>query len=289
MGGWGKKNQGPVLVTGASTGIGRACALLLARSGHRVFAGVRRETDGHRLQELSGGRIEPVLLDITDSQQISEARTKVAQDLEIKGGLAGLVNNAGMVVAGPLEFLPVEELRKQFEVNVIGHVAVTQAFFPLIRQAGGRIVNIGSTAAFFAAPFLGGYAGSKFAVSAVSDAMRREFGLRGVWVSLVQPGYTETPVWDKGYDQAEKLLDALPEEARETYVDAFCAGKAFLDRGRHTAIPPEAVARRVRHALVSRWPRRQYLVGTDTYVLALAQKFLPAVVADRLVRRFTSA
>lgn len=280
------KDKGAVLITGASTGIGRACALSLDRWGYKVFAGVRRTEDEESLQQEGSEQISPLMLDITDSDQISRAVGVVTETLGPHEGLCALVNNAGIVMAGPLESLPVPDLRRQLEVNVIGHIAVTQAFLPLILKEKGRIVNVGSTAAFFAAPFLGAYAASKFAMVAVTDSMRRELWLRGIKVSIIHPGYTETPIWDKGYDQADRLLSFLPPDIRDVYAGPFSAGRGFLDRGRHVAIPPEAVARRLRHAIESRRPRARYLVGTDTHVLAIAEKLLPAGLGDWLVKKF---
>ena len=278
--------KGSVLITGASTGIGKACALLLDRSGYRVFAGIRKEKDGQRLQAEGSGNILPVILDITDADQIAKAVETVTDALGPGKGLAGLVNNAGIVMAGPLEFLPIDNLRRQLEVNVIGHVAVIQAFLPLIQKGCGRIVNIGSTAAFFAAPFLGAYAASKFAMEAVTDSLRRELLPRDIFVSIVEPGYTETPIWDKGYDQADQLMAGFAEPAKDLYVNPFNKGRKFLDKGRHQAISPEVIAKAVCRAIESKRPKTRYLVGTDTHVLALAAKFLPDRLGDWLTRKF---
>ncbi len=281
-----ERRKGSVLITGASTGIGKACALLLDRSGYRVFAGIRKEKDGQRLQTEGTGNIFPITLDITDADQIAKAVETVTDALEPGSGLAGLVNNAGIVMAGPLEFLPIDSLRRQLEVNVIGHVAVIQAFLPLIQKGCGRIVNIGSTAAFFAAPFLGAYAASKFAMEAVADSLRRELLPRGIFVSVVEPGYTETPIWDKGYDQADQLMEGFAAHAKDLYVNPFNRGRKFLDKGRHQAISPEVIAKAVSRAIGSKRPKTRYLVGTDTHVLALAAKFLPDRLGDWLTRKF---
>jgi len=152
--------RGRVLITGTSTGIGRACAVLLDRQGYRVFAGVRRVQDAESLRKEASERLVPVMLDITDARQIAEARTQVEASVEPESGLTGLLNCAGIMVAGALESLPLDRLRWQLEVNLIGQVAVTQAFLPLIRQGHGRIINIGSGNGRFAFPFMGAYAAS---------------------------------------------------------------------------------------------------------------------------------
>ena len=272
-----------VLITGTSTGIGRACALLLDRSDYQVFAGVRTVEALESLQREASGSLMPVILDITDAEQIAKSVETVTKALGPDRGLCGLVNNAGIVVPGPLEFLPIDSLRRQLEVNVIGHLAVTQAFLSLILKGRGRIVNIGSTAALFAAPFLGAYSASKSAMKALTDSLRRELLPRGIFVSIVHPGYTETPIWDKGYDQGDQLMAELPAYAQDLYADAFYTGQKFLERGRHHAIPAQTVAKAVRHALSATRPKTRYLVGADARLLYIASKFLPDRLGDWVV------
>lgn len=279
--------KGAVLVTGASSGIGKACALVLAQAGYRVFAGVRQEAVAHCLQLEGLGRITPILLDITRSEQIAAAVDAVKDALGNESGLYGLVNNAGIVVSGPLEYLPIEGLRRQLEVNVIGHVAVIQAFLPLIlRGGGGRIVNIGSAASFFASPYLGAYAASKFAMEAITDTLRREFIGRKVAVAVVEPGYTETPIWDKGYDQGDQLMEQLPKPARDIYLKGYQKGRKFLDLGRRYAVSPQKIAAAVHHALESEHPKLRYVVGADAHFLNFANRFLPVRLGDWVVRKF---
>src|SRR5574341_29762 len=183
------KPDGPdgIVITGASTGIGEACALYLDELGYRVFAGVRRPSDGETLKAKASARLTPVVMDVTDVASIDRAVETVKQAVG-SVGLAGLVNNAGIGVGGPLEVVPLADLRKQFEVNVIGQVAVTQAFLPLLRQGRGRIVNMGSIAGRVVMPFMGPYSASKFALEALTDAMRLEFQPWGIQVSIVEPG-----------------------------------------------------------------------------------------------------
>jgi NAD(P)-dependent dehydrogenase (short-subunit alcohol dehydrogenase family) len=184
-------SKGNILVTGASTGIGRACALRFAELGYRIFAGVRKLADGEALRANSSGNIEPVLLDVTQTESIVGALA-VADDQP----LAGLVNNAGIALVGPLELLPIDAWRKQFEVNVIGLVAVTQAFLPLLRRGRGRIVNIGSIAGRSALPGSGAYDSTKFAVEAITDVLRMELHAFGISVSVIEAGAVATPIWE---------------------------------------------------------------------------------------------
>src|SRR5688500_3137446 len=185
--------RGAVVITGASTGIGHACALDLDSHGCHVFAGVRREEDAERLRS-ERAFIEPVRIDVTDADSIASARDRVGEAVGA-AGLAGLVNNAGIAVPGPLEHLPIDELRRQLEVNLVGQVAVTQAFIPMLRTSRGRIVNIGSIGGRVALPMLGPYAASKHAIEGVSDSLRRELPPWGIEVSVVRPGPIATEIW----------------------------------------------------------------------------------------------
>ena len=192
-----------VLITGASTGIGQACATTLAANGWHVFAGVRREQDADRLSTQSPGKITPVIIDVTDAATIQNARAQVESSLGDKG-LVGLVNNAGIGLGGPIEFVDLDRLREQFEVNVFGQVRVIQAFAARLRQAKGRMVNMSSISGRIAIPFLGPYAASKFALEAISDALRLELRPHGVHVSVIEPGSIATPIWEKARQRAEQ-------------------------------------------------------------------------------------
>jgi len=240
-----------VVVTGASSGIGEACALRLASRGFRVFGGVRREQDAERLR---GQGVEPLVLDITEPDQIAAAAAGIGDELY------GLVNNAGVAVAAPLELVPLEELRRQLEVNVVAHVAVTQAFLPALRNARGRIVLMGSIGGKSALPFLGPYAASKFALEAIADSLRVELRPFGIGVSIVEPGSIKTPIWMKGTKRADELRARVPPERQQLYaaaVERF--RKVALARG--PGIGAEEVAKAVEHALTADRPRARYLVG----------------------------
>ena len=268
-----------VLVTGASTGIGRATALYLAARGFRVFASVRKEKDAAELPGTS-----PVVLDVTDPDSIRAASHAVSRALGDEA-LAGLVNNAGIAVSGPLEFLEMSEIRRQFDVNVFGQVAVTQAFLPLLRRAKrGRIVNMSSISGKITAPLLGPYSMSKFALEAFSDALRRELEPFGLSVSVIEPGVIKTPIWDKGVDSSKERTAQMPARALELYGRRIDQLRKRAQEMSERGAPAEEVAKAVHHALVSGRPRTRYLVGTDAKLTAKLAWLLPDRVLDRLMR-----
>ena len=186
-----------VLVTGASTGIGEATALRLKGAGWDVLAGARKDAD---LERLRAAGVTPVRLDVTDPQTIAAARAELGDR-----ALGGLVNNAGVAVSAPIEFVPLDDLRHQLEVNLIGQVAVVQAFLPALREGRGRVVNVSSIGGRIALPMVGPYAASKFGLEAVSDSLRREVRPWGIHVALIEPGAVTTPIWDKGRETADRL------------------------------------------------------------------------------------
>jgi NAD(P)-dependent dehydrogenase (short-subunit alcohol dehydrogenase family) len=258
------------LVTGASSGIGEACAVRLARAGWRVFAGVRQAGD-------APAGTEEILLDVTSEDQVRAAAERVDE-------LHGLVNNAGIALAIPLEFIPLRELRRQFEVNVVGQVAVTQAFLPHLRRSRGRIVFIGSIAGQSALPFLGPYAASKHALEAVADTLRLELRPFGVDVSLVQPGTIKTPIWTKSAAVADELANGAGAELAGLYGERIAAfRKVALKRGAKGA-PAEEVARAVEEALTMDRPRTRKLVGLDAK-LRSGVEGLPDRLRDRVYER----
>jgi NAD(P)-dependent dehydrogenase (short-subunit alcohol dehydrogenase family) len=277
--------QGAVVITGASTGIGRATARYLAAREFRVFAGVRRDEDGEALRQEGAGRVTPLRLDVTDRGSIERAAREV--EAAIAGErLRGLVNNAGIGIGAPLEFIDLDELRRQFEVNAIGPIAVTQAFLSLIRTCRGRVVNVGSIGGRIAQPMLGPYNASKFALEALSDSLRMELAPWGIHVSLVEPGAIATAIWEKTDAYAARMLPALGPRATELYGAAI---GAVLDTARmlsKQAIAPERVSKVIHHALTARRPRTRYLVGIDARVQALFARFLPDRVRDVVVLRF---
>jgi NAD(P)-dependent dehydrogenase (short-subunit alcohol dehydrogenase family) len=260
-----------VLVTGASSGIGAATAQRLARKGWRVFAGVREAG-------AAPAGTEELLLDVTNAEQIRAAADAVGDELH------GLVNNAGIALAAPLESVPIDELRNQLEVNVVGQVAVTQALLPALRRAHGRIVLIGSIAGKSALPFLGPYAASKHALEAIADSLRLELHPFGISVSLVEPGSILTPIWTRSAARADELLERMDDSVNALYGDRIAAfRKIALKRGAAGA-PADAVAAVVEKALTAERPRTRYLVGRDAKIRAGFER-LPDKVRDRLYER----
>jgi len=277
------KSRG-VVITGSSTGIGAACALELDRRGLRVFAGVRSEADGKRLQEQASEKLTPVMIDVTDAESIAAA-ADVVSEAAGRAGLAGLVNNAGIVVAGPLEIVPLDRLRRQLEVNVVGQVAVTQAFLPLLRIGKGRIVNVGSLNGRLAAPYVGAYSASKFALEALTDALRTELRNWGIAVSIVEPANVDTPIWEKSLAAADKAAEEVAPEALELYQADLDAMRAAVRRLADGAMPVARVVRAVVHALCARRPKTRYPVGLQTRLAIRAAKWLPDRLRDWFIRR----
>jgi len=271
-----------VLITGASTGIGADCALHLDLLGFTVFAGIRRKQDGESLKQRGSTRLVPVLLDVTDEASILQAQARVSEQVGPRG-LYGLVNNAGIAVVAPLEVVPIHDLRRQLEINVIGQVAVTQAFLPLIRQARGRIVNMGSIAGRGAIPLMGPYAASKFALEAITDALRLELQQWGIQVSIIEPGAIATPIWQKSRKDANDLETATSTELRALYEHMIAAMRSVVEQATARAIPCEAVSQAVEHALTAASPKTRYLVGTDAKMRATMIKLLPDRLSDKVL------
>jgi NAD(P)-dependent dehydrogenase (short-subunit alcohol dehydrogenase family) len=263
-----------VLVTGASSGIGYASALRLAGSGWRVFGGVRSEEDAERLR---GPGVEPLQLDVTDSEAIAAAA-------EVVGGeLCGLVDNAGIAIAAPLELVPLDELRRQLEVNVVGQVAVLQAFLPALRRSQGRVVLMGSVGGRSALPFLGPYAASKHALEAIADSLRVELAPWGIRVSIVEPASVKTAIWTKGAAQADVIRAAISHDRDELYAARIERFRAVaLKRG--PGIDADVVAQAVEHALSASRPKARYLVGRDAHIRAWIER-LPTRLRDRVIAK----
>jgi NAD(P)-dependent dehydrogenase (short-subunit alcohol dehydrogenase family) len=275
--------RGAVVVTGASSGIGEACARRLARAGFQVFAGVRKPQDGERLQrEISG--VTAVGIDVTDEAAIAAAAQAVGETIGARG-LAGLVNNAGIAVPAPLEYQPIDDFRRQLDVNLTGQLAVTQAFLPALRAGHGRIVNVGSIGGRVAVPLLGAYAASKFALEGLTDTLRRELRPWGIHVAIMEPGTIATPIWDKGIASGDELTAAMPPEAGEAYGKLIEVVREASSRGAREGLPPDAVAKDVEHALTARRPRTRYLVGREAKSRGLLARLLPDRALDSAIAR----
>lgn len=271
--------QCAVLITGASSGIGAACVLDLASRGMRVYAGIRRPEDGERLVSQADGEVSPVILDVTDQPSINAAAGRIQEEMGT-AGLAGLVNNAGILVSAPLEFVSADQFRRQFEVNVFGTVAVTQAVLPLLRTAHGRIVTIGSIAGRAAPPYFGPYAATKHALEGLTDSLRMEVRHWGIEVALIQPDAVATPIWGKLDSAPERQTVQLTPEARELYgddVDAMTLASRKMDR---RGMPVKRVVDAVRHALTARRPKTRYPIGFRTHLAAWAVSRIPDRIRD---------
>lgn len=261
-----------VVISGASTGIGRATALHLRGLGFEVLAGVRREGDAPQ-------GTTAVLLDVTDQAAIDALAARVGD-----GPLAGLVNNAGIALGGPTEYVSLDDWRRQFEVNFFGHVAMTRALIPALRAGGGRIVNIGSIGGRMATPFLGPYVASKFALHGVSDSLRLELRGQGIHVALIEAGSIATEIWRKGDETFDDVQRNLPQDLRDRYRRGLDGARTLTQETAARGIAPERVAGVVEHALTARRPKGHYLVGADARAAALLA-VLPARLADPLLRR----
>jgi NAD(P)-dependent dehydrogenase (short-subunit alcohol dehydrogenase family) len=272
------------VVTGASSGIGRATALRLADAGWHVYAGVRKPDDGDALRRASGAGITPLLMDVTNTQQISAGVDAVADHLGTNG-LNALVDNAGIGVAWPVELVPLESLRWQFEVNVIGQVAVTQAFLPLLRQARGRLVIIGSIGDRFTPPFGGPLAASKAAIASLADAFRQELAPWGIRVLLLEPASIHTDAIDKLQRDSASAVNEFSPDRSALYRDSYLGMVDTALRREQNGSPPDVVAEKVLKVLKKARPRARYLVGKDAQLLANLARFVPTLTLDALRRK----
>jgi len=273
-----------VFITGSSTGIGEAAALHLDQLGHRVFAGVRKESDGEALKGRASDRLVPVLCDVADGTSIDAAVARIDAAVGSEG-LQGVVNNAGVARAGPLEHLPIEEWRDQFEVNVFGQVAVTKATLPLIRRGGGRICFVGSVSGRLGSPLMGPYVGSKFAIEGIAQCLRAELRPWRIPVSVVEPGPVKTPIWEKGRAYAEELEQRLGAAAVEQYADQIASTRKSLDVNERIGVSTDKTSAAIEHALFADRPRHRYLVGPPAKVGGTLARVLP----DRMLAKLLGA
>lgn len=278
------------LITGASTGIGRASTLRLSAKGWTVLAGVRDPAAGERLlaESTPHGKVIPLQLEVTDSLQIAQAVARVEQEsahggASVSGGLDALVNNAGIGVGGPLELVSQEDLRRQFDVNVLAQVAVTQALLPALRRAHGRIVFVSSIGGRVAMAFTAPYAASKHALEAFGDALRVELRTSNIQVALVEPGSVATPIWDKARVEAESV--SIPPELQAEYGKVPAAMSKVLADTARRGVAPELVAETIERALTARRMKSRYVVGRDAKAMLIARRLLPDHVFDMVARR----
>jgi len=270
-------NRRSVLVTGASTGIGAATVTTLVERGFDVWAGVRAEADAERLAAEHGDRVRVLRFDVTDPAGVAAA----GKEVTAAGPLHGLVNNAGVAVPGPLEFLPITALREQLEVNLLGQLAVTQAVLPALRAATGRIVMVGSISGRIAGPLLGAYSASKFGLVGLTDSLRAELAPWRIRVILIEPGPIATPIWRRGGEASVRLMAQLPEEVGELYAAQIAQVRKVAARAEARGLPPAAAAAVIAAALTSRNPRPRSLVGREAKLGSLVAR-LPYRLRYRL-------
>ena len=276
--------SGAVVVTGASTGIGRATALLLDKQGYRVFAGVRKEADAKSLADEGSDKLTPITIDVTKQRSIAAAKQKVQRAVG-KDGIVGLVNNAGVGDGGPVETMDLDVLRNVLEVNLVGQIAVTQAFLPLIRKAPGTIVFIASIGGRIATPFMSPYNTSKFAVEALGESLRGELAPWGIDVVVVEPGSIDTPIWKKGAETIEDQFAKMPANTKRLYGKQLKRMDEVLTETAKRGIKPEKVAKVIHTAIRSEKPKHRYLVGTDAKVAARLKGNLPERTFSKVVGR----
>lgn len=268
-----------VLVTGASSGLGRSIALQLSASGWRVFAGVRKAADARSIASEAKGELVPVMLDVAQLDSVTAGIEQVAA--ATGGKLHGLINNAGVYLGGPLELMKPAEIEQTFAVNVTGLLLVTRACLPMLRATQGRIINISSISGLIAMPGVSVYAASKHGVEAITDSLRVELGPFGIKVIAVEPGGIKTPIWEKG----AKRDAAMPDDADTAAVRKLYEPLVKLLQklnARPGGLPPEDVAEVAIDALESKRPKNRYLVGADAKSLSLLRR-LPDSLRDRAI------
>ncbi|HKR71626.1 MAG TPA: SDR family NAD(P)-dependent oxidoreductase [Streptosporangiaceae bacterium] len=271
------------LVTGASSGIGRATALRLTAAGHHVYAGIRKAADGDQLvRDAAGRELTPVTLDVTNAGQIGDAAAVIGE--HAAAGLDALVNNAGYGLACPTELLPLDAFRRQLEVNATGQLAVTQAMLPLLRRAAGRIVVVGTIGVRFNPPFAGALDASKAALTALADSLRQELAPWDIRVVLVEPATINSGAADKVSRDAAAAMSAASPEGRALYQSTFADMLKVMSRREGNGSPPDVAAATITKALTTARPRAVYLTGKDARRLALLS-MLPAPVLDAAKRR----
>jgi len=273
-------SKGAIFITGASTGMGEYCAVELAKRGYRVFAGVRKPADGEALKKQAAA-IEPVVVDVVNEAQVKDAARTIEQALAGTPLLA-LWNNAGISVNGPIEFVALSDLRRQIDVNIIGQVAVTQAFLPMLRKSKGRILITGSIGGFFTTPMLTPYCITKYAMEAFADGLRRELRPLGVQVILLEPGGIKSKIWEKGIGESEVFIKNAPPEMMEVYGWLMNSVRKVVPKMERDSKSPEEVLRCVVHALESPKPKTRYRMGANAHAQWVISK-LPDRVQDKLV------
>jgi NAD(P)-dependent dehydrogenase (short-subunit alcohol dehydrogenase family) len=270
-------------VTGSSTGIGRATSLRLDRSGWIVYAGVRRDDDAADLADAGSERLRPEIVDVTDADSVSAFREQIER--EQPDGIHALVNNAGSAFSGPVEFVPLHDLRAQIEVNLIGQVAMLQALIPSLRKTRGRVVNLTSIGGIVASPFMGPYAASKFGLEAISDSLRTELRPWGIKTIAIEPGSVATEIWETGAKRFAGSRERMPAEAEALYGKAMLAMERVSGEMGARGIPAEDAAALIQRALDAKNPKARYRLGRDAHAMFALKRLLPDRAFDRLIAR----
>jgi NAD(P)-dependent dehydrogenase (short-subunit alcohol dehydrogenase family) len=271
-----------VLVTGASSGIGRATALYLSTHGFRIFAACRHLEDAEALAQASReGQIVPIRMDVTKPETIRLGRQAIEAVLGAEG-LDGLVNNAGIGLSAPMEVVDLDRVREAFDVNLFGQLAVVQTFLPLLRAKPGRIVNLGSVGAHITIPFGGVLCGTKAAFTSFNDALRLELHPFGIRVCLIEPGSINTPAVEKTLGGVEQTISGWPKEAQDRYGAMFRSFTTRAAARESGGSSPDIVAKAIHHALTSKRPKLRYPAGRDARLLATLPRILPTAVLDSL-------
>ncbi len=279
------QQRGAVVITGASTGIGRETALYLDEEGYRVFAGVRKPKDAEALARSSTtGRLTPIMIDVTEADSIAAASEQVASAVG-QEGLVGLVNNAGVATAGPVEHLPVAEFQKVIDVNLTGQYAVTQAFLPLVRRGEGTIIFITSIGGRVASPFFSAYNAAKFGLEGLADALRREIKPWKMDVVVIEPGSIATAIWERGTNEFERAEAELGPEGKRLYGSQLAAMKRVMGETAERGIEPLEVAKVIEKAISADNPNTRYLIGKDAKIMYGLQRLVGDKRFDSLMRR----
>jgi len=279
----GGPDRGAVLITGASSGLGRAMAKGLAEQGYHVFAGVRRASDGRELEAFHPG-LQSVILDVTEEKTVTDVAEFLGEELGERG-LGGLINNAGIAQVGPLEYLGQEQWHHQLDVNVLGAVAVTREMLPLVRRGSGRLIFVGSIGGRLAPPLLGPYCASKFALEGLTEALRHELRPWGIPVVLLVPGTVRTAIWSKTRDQVDALSRQVPAEALERYRAFFQQLSRSVDQQQRNGLDVDVVTRSALRAMTAAKPRPRYVIGAEAHMVEFLTRMLPSRIKGPVVAR----
>lgn len=279
-----RKRPRSVLITGCSTGIGHAAAIRLSKAGWRVFAGVRSERDAETIASQTPANCEPVMLDVTNADAIVAAAARI-HDAVGEHGLHGLVNNAGLCVASPVECLAVEALRHQLEVNTVAPIALTRAMLPMLMHARGRVVMVSSISGRIPFPIVGAYTASKHALECLSHALRVELAPTGVRVTIIEPGPVRTPIWSRTSRATDDAMKQWAEPQRDRYGSAMARMRQVAADGEAQGVPPQDVAELIERSLLSQRSMPRKVIGASFSDRVLLSGLVPLWARDRAFAR----